>query len=464
MIKNNLDDFLIDYSLCEKYSIEILKKYKILPIKEYDIFILVASVCDYEYPGDVYDIFDKPVKFLVVEQKKIELEFAYLKQKIELYHLALNSLNNQNDETKSKKNISLFCDNLFDIAIKLQSSDIHIESLKDTMVIRFRIHGIMVQFFKFNWEFCQTLSSIIKLFASLDISLKRLPQDGRFSKTINNNEYDFRVSTLPIINGESIVIRILDNKKAYIKLEELGLDLQSYDAIVRNIALKNGMILITGATGSGKTTTIYSILNKLNNKQKKIISIEDPVEYNLEGVMQVNINNEIGLSYENVLKNILRQDPDILMIGEIRDKNSLQIAIQASLTGHLVLATLHTNDAASTIDRLLDLEAEPFLIASTLRLIISQRLIRVLCDNCKVKVGNYYKAVGCEKCNLSGFSKREVVAENLEIDSKIAKMIQEKTPTQDILSYANYTPIKQIIYDKVLNGITSLDEYNIYEI
>jgi general secretion pathway protein E len=457
-MKTCLDDHIINYNFVDTLSIEVLQKYQILPIEEYDIFLFVASVVEYKDPYEVLAIFDKPVKFLKIDKEKFDFELYYLKKKKQLYSLAYQSIVNFDDSSIGHSNIRFFCEELFAFAISLNSSDIHIETSQDSVVIRFRIDGTMIQFFKMTWELYPILSSIIKLFATLDITLKRLPQDGRFSQTIDNNEYDFRVSTLPTISGESIVLRILDNKKAYIPLDKLGLDNNIYNQLHKNIHHSNGMILITGATGSGKTTTIYSILNKLNDKKRKIISLEDPIEYNLDGIMQVNIDNEIGLDYHTVLKNILRQDPDVLMIGEVRDTLSLKIAIQASLTGHLVLATLHTNGARESIGRLLDLEAEPFLIASVLRYILSQKLIRVLCDNCKeeyIKDGSkLYKAKGCKECNMSGYSGRIIVCESLEMDDGVSALITNSQTLDGLESTIN-----EILYEKVLEGVTSLEEY-----
>lgn len=467
-MKNSLDNYIIDYDLVDKISIDKLKEYQIFPIEESEIFIFVASSIEYKDSNKVFNIFGKPVKFLHIDKKSLEFELHHIYFKKKLYNLAKLSISSFDEKELEHSHITLFCEELFQFAISLDASDIHIETLNDAVIIRFRIDGEMVQFLRVEWELYPILSSIIKLFASLDITLKRLPQDGRFSKVIDTKVYDFRVSTLPTLSGESIVLRILDNQKAYLKLDELGFDDDTYELLNKNIHLHNGMILITGATGSGKTTTIYSILNQLNDKKKKIISIEDPIEYNLDGVMQVNIDEDIGLGFHTVLKNILRQDPDILMIGEIRDAKSLKIAMQASLTGHLVFATLHTNDAIQTINRLLDLEAEPYLVASILRFILSQKLVRVLCEDCKIgyiKDGmKIYKANGCKKCNMTGYKGRTVITEFLEIDQDISTMITKQKDIKDIVSTINYKNINELLYEKVLSGITSLEEYYNYEI
>ncbi|MDD2697849.1 MAG: GspE/PulE family protein [Arcobacteraceae bacterium] len=464
----DLDLLTIDYELIEKTDINTLLKYSLLPIKEYDIYILVASTLNNLEIESIENIFSKPIKSIQIEQKTFDFEILHSKSKYDLFIKAKKSLLNKEDIINNQSHISHFLETLFTIAISLNSSDIHIESLKNAIIFRLRIDGILVQFFRFDIELYPIASSSLKLFSKLDISQKRIPQNGRFSKFINEKDYDFRISILPTITGESIVIRILDNQKAFLGLQHIGFCKDVYDSIKKNINFSQGMILITGATGSGKTTTMYSILNELDKKKKKIITIEDPIEYNIDGVMQVPINEEIGLTYDLVLKNVLRQDPDVIMIGEIRDENALKIAIQASLTGHLVIATLHTNDAIKTINRLLDLGAKPYLIASVLRLIVSQKLIRVLCDECKEKVIldnlTTYKSVGCPKCNFSGFIGRTIITEHFEFDETISKMVNEKLDISDILSYANYKSINDNAYGKVLDGTTSLNEYNLYEI
>ena len=260
------------------------------------------------------------------------------------------------------------------------------------------------------------------------------------------------------------MLRILDNQNIQKNLEEIGFESITLHTIKKTLQLTQGLILVTGPTGSGKTTTLYSMLNFLNTKNIKIISIEDPVEYKLDGIIQVNINNDINLDYHTVLKNILRQDPDVLMIGEIRDTKSLKIAMQAALTGHLVIATLHTNNSLETITRLLDLEAQPYLIATTLKMVISQRLLRILCPICKIKdiQNNYYKNIGCKECNLTGYNGRKIVCEILEINNKLSKMISNNKNLSQISKKAkkyNFKSLQENGKILIQNGITSLSEY-----
>jgi general secretion pathway protein E len=466
--KIQLDDLLkydIDYSLVENISIKnSLKKYKIMPVIQNSLYLLVASSDINQDIQVVSDIFHLPIKFINVSLKSLEFEWQYLEFKIKLFNLAMKSIENSKDKTDENLYIIQFIDNLFNFTIDNGVSDIHFEVLDKSFIIRCRIDGILNQIFRFNIKLYPIISSIVKFLALLDISQKRLPLDGRFSRVVNNYTYDFRVSTLPTIYGESIVIRILDNKNIQKKLKDIGFNKNNVEMIENILNLTAGMILVTGPTGSGKTTTLYSMLNFLNTKEKKIITIEDPVEYKIDGIIQVNINNDINLDYQTVLKNILRQDPDILMIGEIRDKISLQMAIQASLTGHLVIATLHTNSALETITRLLDMDTQRYLIASTLKLVISQRLVRVLCDKCKIfdSVLNSYVNKGCQDCNLNGFNGRQIVSEILKIDNNISQMISKEATILDILEYAELSGFKKLEKEGLFlveNGTTTIGEY-----
>lgn len=459
---DSLLKYEIDYSLVENLDIEILKKYNILPLSNNILYLLIATSDESQDISDVANIFNLAVKLVLVDKKQLEFEFEYLDIKSKLFQLSLKALDNININSENSYIIE-FIDIVFKFCIEHNVSDIHFESLEKSMIIRFRIDGELTQFFRFDKKLYQTISSIIKILGNLDIAQRRLPLNARFSRDISNVSYDFRISTMPTIYGESIVLRILDNGNIKKNLYEIGFKDGILEKIQRNIRLNQGLILVTGPTGSGKSTTLYSILNALNSKQKKIITIEDPVEYKLDGVMQININEEIDLNYTRVLKNILRQDPDILMIGEIRDKESLQIAMQASLTGHLVIATLHTNNSLETITRLKDLKAQPYLISSTLKMILSQRLLRVLCKYCKQKeIEGDYKSIGCKECNFVGYKGRIVVSEILEVDENISKMISKNENLSNIKKYLQKNGFNALSTNsKVIvdSGITSLDEH-----
>ncbi len=462
-MKNNLQDYVIDYSLLKLLSKEDKNKYKIIPINKHNIYILIACVDDNIDINKISKIFNYPIKIINISDIQFESFYENIDIKILMHSLSEQCLNQVSKFNTHESKITLFCNNLFELAIKMNSSDIHVETHKNNLIIRFRIHGVLENIFSYPILLHSILSSILKLFASLDVSMNNLPQNGRFSRYVNSKEYDFRISIMPSYNGESIVLRILDNEKVFIKLKEIGFENDLYDVIKRNINTTQGLILVTGPTGSGKTTTMYSMLNSIIKKDKKIITIEDPIEYKIDDITQININKDIGLDYNVVLKNILRQDPDILMIGEIRDKEALDIVIQAALTGHLVIATLHTNDAIKTLNRLFDMNVKPYLLASVLKLIISQRLYRVLCENCKKQIIKNQKVIyensACNKCNFTGYSNRGVIAQYLQITKENEKYIHDVNNINKFKKYTNIKSLNESLYCKVLEGKTTLSEY-----
>lgn len=452
----------IDYSLCNSIDTDILYEYRVLPLKRHPLYTLVAYHGQEPETAVLAKIFNHPVKLLKEDKNFIDMELRDLELKKELYNNALNALQQQNS-TRDTSNILSFLDLLLKYSIKNPVSDIHIESTLNSTLIRVRMDGALNSFFSFDKKLFTLLGSIIKLLGNLDISQKRLPLNSRFTRNILKRDYDFRISTIPTIHGESIVLRILDNQNIAKKLDSIGFEDSTLDKIKDTLSLNQGLILVTGPTGSGKTTTLYSMLNHINSSEKKIITIEDPVEYKLDGIIQVNLNHDIDLDYNLVLKNILRQDPDILMIGEIRDPEALQIALRASLTGHLVIATLHTNNAAETISRLLDLGAKPFLVSTTLKLILSQRLLRTLCPDCKTYDARSKSHIpgSCEKCNLTGYKNRQIVDEILYIDKNIQKVINQDCDISKIFEYArqnNFRTLKQNGALLVEKGLTSHEE------
>lgn len=460
---NKLLNYNIDYSLSFSINIHTLYECQLLPLESQELSILVATSKKEQNTDELISLFNKPIKFIYFTQKEMNSELQYLEFKRALYRLANMALTSI-EMNNGNSYIINFMEELFSFSILSNVSDIHFEAVDNSMIIRLRIDGELNQIFRFKLELFPLISSIIKYFGNLDISQKRIPLNGRFSKKIVNTMYDMRISTMPTIYGESIVLRILDNGNIQKDIQNIGFEENTLNIITKTLKLSQGLVLVTGPTGSGKTTSLYSMIHSLNTKNKKIITIEDPVEYKLDGVMQININNEINLNYQTVLKNILRQDPDILLIGEIRDTESLQIAIQASLTGHLVIATLHTNSAMETITRLLDLKAEPYLIASTLKMVLSQRLLRILCAECKVKDTkmNKYHSVGCTKCNYVGYKNRQVVSEVLEIDETISAMISKNKAMYKIQNYTKemkFKTLKENAIQLVNNGITTLEEY-----
>lgn len=354
-------------------------------------------------------------------------------------------------------------------------SDIHIEPYEQALVIRMRVDGVLTEKLRMPPHVAPVLVSRIKVMARLDIAERRVPQDGRISLSLGGKLVDVRVSTLPSRAGERVVMRLLDKENAGLDLAGLGLDPRAEEVLRRALAEPNGIVLVTGPTGSGKTTTLYAGLRTLNDGQRNILTVEDPVEYAVDGVGQTQVNAKVGLTFAAGLRAILRQDPDVVMIGEIRDKETADIAVQASLTGHLVLSTVHTNDAAGAITRMRDMGVEPFLLASTLRAVIAQRLVRRLCPHCRtpreidaamgemigVKPGRtVYAAHGCERCAQTGFIGRVGVFETIRVDETIRQMIHDNADEAAIArhAFADAPRLSKAVRRMVRDGVTSPEE------
>ncbi|MHC4598254.1 MAG: GspE/PulE family protein [Planctomycetota bacterium] len=365
-------------------------------------------------------------------------------------------------------------------AVRDRAADVHFEPFEDRFSIRYRIDGVLYEMSPPPKDLALAVISRIKVMADLDIAETRLPQDGRIELTIGGRPVDLRVSCLPTMFGESVVMRVLDRSNVQLDLEKLGFDREGLETVRKLISLPNGIILVTGPTGSGKTTTLYSALNEANTIDVKVITTEDPVEYDLEGIMQVQINDEIGLGYAQCLRSILRQDPDKILVGEIRDPETAQIAVEASLTGHIVFSTLHTNDAPSTIARVLDLNVPPFLIAATLKAIVAQRLVRKICPKCRIayvpterqlmelgitkdQLGDrkFYKGKKCEDCLGSGYSGRTGLFETMLVNEDIQNLIMDQSSTDAIRSAARrggMKTLRQAGIRAVLSGLTTMQE------
>lgn len=370
---------------------------------------------------------------------------------------------------------------IFINAIKAGASDIHIEPYENSLRVRYRVDGVMHTIMSLPTKIKNALTSRIKIMSKLDIAERRLPQDGRIKlKLGRNREIDFRVSTLPTLFGEKTVLRILDKSNLQIDLTKLGFEKKQLDDFMDAIEKPYGMVLVTGPTGSGKTTTLYSALNHLNKPGINIMTVEDPVEYNFMGINQVQVREEIGLTFASALRSFLRQDPDIIMVGEIRDFETAEIAVKAALTGHLVLSTLHTNDAPSTVSRLLNMGIEPFLVSSSVILILAQRLARKICSQCKeevklsphalIKVGfseeeansiRCYRGKGCSACNNTGYKGRIALYEVMPISDEIRELILEGASANEIKKTAIRLGMKTLRMSgltKVKEGITSIEE------
>lgn len=363
-------------------------------------------------------------------------------------------------------------------ALKKRASDIHIEPEIDCLRIRYRIDGALHEALKVPKSNQNAILARVKIISNLDITENRIPQDGRFKVRFENREVDFRVSALPTTFGQKFVLRLLDKNNLSVGLEKLGFSDQPSRIFKEAIAKPFGMILVTGPTGSGKSTTLYSVLNKLNTPERNIITIEDPVEYLVEGITQLQVKPDIGLDFASGLRSLLRQSPDIILIGEIRDSETADIAVKAALTGQLVLSTLHTNDAISSITRLIDMGVEPFLVASSVVMLCAQRLSRKLCIKCRQPVEvpeeylkeigfkergvTFYKAVGCKYCNNTGFYGRIAILETVLIDDMMREMIMKRKSLDDIKSYAvekcGMMTLRDDAFIKVKEGITTLDE------
>ncbi len=364
-------------------------------------------------------------------------------------------------------------------AVKERASDIHIEPYEKELEVRMRVDGILHRVLTPPKIIQDALISRVKIMANLDIAEKRLPQDGRIRLLIGGRDIDIRVSVIPTSFGERAVLRLLDRKQGLIGLWEVGLDQCDERRLEELLKRTNGIILVTGPTGSGKSTTLYAALNKVHTEEKNIITVEDPVEYQLKGVGQIHVNPKIGLTFASGLRSILRQDPDVIMVGEIRDVETAEIAIQASLTGHLVLSTLHTNDAPSAIVRLIDMGVEPFLVASSLMAVLAQRLVRVICPNCKEPYAasdversyfenishegalTLYRGRGCDKCQGKGYLGRTAIFETLIVTDAIRQMISGRIDSQSIKSAAVSAGMKTLRndgFEKVLKGTTTVEE------
>ncbi|MGP4080570.1 GspE/PulE family protein [Pseudalkalibacillus sp. R45] len=363
-------------------------------------------------------------------------------------------------------------------AVESQASDVHFDPQENQLVVRFRIDGVLRNEQSFVKSMQSAILSRIKVMADLDITEFRIPQDGRIKLKLNNSKIDLRISTIPTMFGEKVVIRILDLSKTNLRLANLFMSEKNEHTFISFLDKPNGLVLLTGPTGSGKTSTLYTGLNRLNREEDNIITIEDPVEYQLEGINQIQVNNTVGLTFASGLRSILRQDPNIIMVGEIRDAETAEIAIQASLTGHLVLSTLHTNDAVSAITRLIDMGIEPYLISAAVTGVVGQRLVRRICEDCKIEyipsdqekrlflskgmdVVVLYAGEGCVSCRHTGYNRRIPVQEVIQVDDIIREHILQKNSNARIKEHLQKNGIQWLVDDgleKAKKGLTTVEE------
>ena len=482
----DLDDIDIDYRISEKLSTAQLKTYSAIPVKEDEISVYVAfkNPFDVMAQDKVQNLFNrKLLKVAIAQPTQIEKYISKLalnesiKDVITEIRRELSSSASQGQNTENSGILKLI-EIILKTSIQSRASDIHIEPTETNCIVRSRIDGMLSETFIFDKDIYPPMVSRMKLLSNMDIAERRRPQDGRFSAQILDKEYDFRISTLPILNGESIVLRILDKSKVIINLEDLGMHPDNFAKFKKSMKAPYGIILVTGPTGSGKTTTLYGTLNDIKSVKTKIITVEDPVEYQLNMIQQVHVNEKAGLTFVSALRSILRQDPDVIMIGEIRDQETLRIAIQAALTGHLVFSTLHTNDAISALPRMIDMGIEPYLVSGALVCIEAQRLVRKLCPHCKQKITlsqkafdevkkfvpenyQFYKSVGCPQCSQTGYLGREMISEILPISDHIASMVANGASKDELKSVAYEEGFIDMFHDGVIraaNGITTLEE------
>ena len=482
---SSLDEGSIDYNLARKIPSSQLKRLGALPLKEDKVNVYVAfrDLFDVEIQEQIANIFNRKIlKVVVCDTAKLDKVLSKMELNESVSSLIAQirqeiSRANTDDGGESSGILRLI-ETILKTAISSRASDIHIESSEKNCIVRCRIDGMLAEIFVFDKDIYPPLVSRLKMLSNLDIAEHRKPQDGRFSVQVLGRDYDFRISTLPVIHGESVVMRILDKSKAIIKLSELGMLEDNLAKFSRLTRTPYGVLLVTGPTGSGKTTTLYAALNDIKSVETKMITVEDPVEYQMDMIQQVNVNVKAGLTFASSLRSILRQDPDVIMIGEIRDQETLRIAIQAALTGHLVFSTLHTNDAISAVARVVEMGIEPYLVSGALIGVEAQRLVRKLCPHCKQKITltpmqlehiihlipddfTFYAPVGCEKCSQTGYLGREMISEVLPISDKISSLIAKNATKEELKSVALAEGFKDFFTDGIRRaamGITSIEE------
>jgi len=482
----DLDSIDMDYRLTQRVPLAQLKKYNVVPISEDDMNVTVVfnDPLNMDAQEAIQRLFPRKIlKSALATKKQISSHLYKIELKDSVKGLIskirdeLNSITSL-EEQQEASSILLLIDVILKTCIRGRASDIHVEPTEKNCVVRGRVDGKLTEMFIFEKDIYPPLASRLKLLANLDIAEKRKPQDGRFSATVATAEYDFRISTLPILYGESIVMRVLDKEKALVKLEDAGMDTASYNKLIKGLEAPYGIILVTGPTGSGKTTTLYGALNELRNVEDKVITVEDPVEYRMNLIQQVQVNAKVGLSFADALRSILRQDPDKIMIGEIRDQETLEIAIKAALTGHMVISTLHTNDSISAIPRMVDMGIQHYLISGALVAIQAQRLIRKICIHCKVledvpssvlaelkglvpEGTLFYKGSGCKECGDTGYMGREMICEVLTITEDLSSLIAKgasKELMHDQAIKDGFVGIYENGVQKAIDGITTIEE------
>ena len=485
-----LDDSQVDASLLSRLPLAFARKNLLLPLREENGRLLVATGNPAELLAidEIQGIFRMPVDCVAVPAgtaldaiNRLYSRLSGSAQEVveelegeELSTIA-TELSGPRDllELTDEAPVIRLLNSIIFQAVKERASDIHIEPFERELEVRFRIDGILCKMLTPPKVVQEALISRVKIMAGLNIAEKRLPQDGRLRVIVAGRDVDIRVSIIPTFFGERVVLRLLDKQRGVISLADIGFAQADVQTMERLLSRTSGIVLVTGPTGSGKTTTLYAALTRINTPEKNIITIEDPIEYQLKGIGQIQVNPRIDLTFASGLRSILRQDPDIIMVGEIRDTETAEIAMQASLTGHLVLSTLHTNDAATAVTRLTDMGVEPFMVASTLSAVIAQRLVRVICPNCREEYRPdreyagltlpdiLYRGSGCDKCFNLGSIGRTGIYELILVDSELCSLIIRQVPSGAIKEYAVSRGMRTLREDglaKAAAGITTIEE------
>ena len=480
----NLDNLNIRMDIIDILPEAVARKYEVIPIDIINgqLLVVMSDPLNYFAIEDIKTTTGYAVKTSIALRDNLlqNIEKYYGKSKAEEaaqnYRKAYVVKNVEEVEDEASSPIIKFLNTIIENAIINGASDIHLEPEERELRVRFRVDGVLREIMRADIAMLEAVVSRIKIMADLNIAEKRVPQDGRISFKAKQKNIDIRISTAPTIWGEKIVMRLLDKSNFSLDFEKIGLDGTVASRFLNIISKPYGIVLVCGPTGSGKTTTLYSALNILNNVEKNIITIEDPVEYNFKGINQMQVNNKIGFTFANGLRSILRQDPDIILVGEIRDGETAEIAVRSALTGHLVLSTIHTNNAIGTVTRLQDMGIAPFLISSTVLGIVAQRLVRKICPNCQEEyisderekkilgIGSKVtlkKGKGCSICNNTGYKGRTAIFEILEVDKEIRELIDNGATEGLIVEKAKEKGtsfLREDCRDKVLQGITTVEE------
>ncbi len=491
------DQFPMEPVLLDNLSVKFMKESKFMPLKLENgtLSIVMAEPDDFSIPDTLKYTYDVDVKVFQGNEADIldfverlygagaqSLEMIIEEAGKDTYELPDNLETDVNylKDLASEAPIIRLVNRLILKAIELRASDIHFEPFETVFKVRFRIDGVLQDIESPPNRLQAAIISRIKIMANLDIAERRLPQDGRIKLKVTNREIDFRISTIPTLFGESLVMRVLDREMLILDLEKIGFPAHMLSRFLDVIHQPYGMILVTGPTGSGKTSTLYTALAKINTSEKKIITLEDPIEYYLTGVNQIQVKPKIGMTFANGLRSIVRQDPDVILVGEIRDKETAEISVQSALTGHLIFSTLHTNDSIGAISRLLDMGVEGFLLSSTLLGVLAQRLVRVICPHCKTPVQPDYRLLnaigateeeisnivlysgaGCETCRYSGFLGRTAIFEYLPVDADFRQAINRGADAENLKEVAGSKGMRSLRengWDKVKEGVTTISE------